>query len=147
MLRIAADGEKGDYSAHSFLDRIIALECRSRSLPKGSTARCEMPKDGMDEFGQRWGDQLKAPINFMEPMLTTFSDSSCFIYNKLDMAEDTALKTYQFRKLLLKRPRQDTAYMVTIVTVTNLKMMKKVCIKCTQRALTSACPLENIFGC
>jgi hypothetical protein len=116
MFKIAADGEQGAYSVHGFLDRIIALERRSRALPKGSLARSDMKKelvgmlkDGLDEFGQRWVNQFKAPINYMESMLENFSDSSYFTmsYNKLDTAEDTAHRTYQFRKFLLKRPRQD----------------------------------------
>ena len=42
----------------------------------------------------------------MEPMNTTFADANCFIYNKLDIAEDTAKKTYQFRKLLLPKNKK-----------------------------------------
>ena len=78
----------------------------------GSEARVEATSElvdilleGLDEFGRRWADQFKKPINFMEPLLTTFSDSSCFIYNKLDTTEDTAEKTFQFRKILFRKPK------------------------------------------
>ena len=48
-------------------------------------------------------DQFKLPMNYVEPMNTSFADANCFIYNKLDIAEDTAKKTFQFRKLLLPK--------------------------------------------
>ena len=111
LLKIASPNEQDGYTVTGFFDRLIRLERRSRALPKGSVARkdarselVELMLAGLDEFGERWANQFKTPMNYMEPMITTFSDSNCFVYNKLDIAEDTAAKTYQFRKLLLKDP-------------------------------------------
>ena len=110
ILGLATSADSDGFTATGFFDRIIALERRSRALPKGSAARqdaqeefVELMLDGLDEFGERWVDQFKAPVNYLEPMLTSFSDGNCFIYNKLDTAENTTDKTYQFRNILLKK--------------------------------------------
>lgn len=117
MLKLASPSDRGIYTAAGFFDRIIMLERRSRALPKGSVARhdaraelVEIMLAGLDEFGERWVNQFKQPMNYSEPMITTFSDSNCFIFNKLDIAEDTAKKTYQFRKLLLKKDSSSSIY-------------------------------------
>ena len=64
----------------------------------------DLLKEGLDEFGKRWVNQFRAPVNYLEPLYTCFSDSNCFVYNKLDTAEDTANKVYQFRNVLTKEP-------------------------------------------
>lgn len=60
MLSLASDSDRDGYTVVGFMDRIIALERRSRALPKGSNARLqaeeefvEMLRDGLDEFGER----------------------------------------------------------------------------------------------
>ena len=115
LLGLASPNDRDGYTAAGFMDRIIALERRSRALPKGSEARADAQEefvdlllDGLDEFGERWVDQFKAPVNYMDPIITTFSDENCFIYNRLDTAEDTAQKTFQFRKLLLPKKRKSS---------------------------------------
>ena len=110
LLKIAKSSDTGTYSSNGFMDRIISLERRSRALPKGSVARqnareelVQAFKDGLDEFGDRWVNQFKRPVNYMEPMLDTFSDANCFIFNTLDTLEDTADKVFQFRHVLMKK--------------------------------------------
>ena len=111
LLKIANLTDRDGYTARGFLTRIITLERRSRALPAESEvillARQEVEdllKEGLDEFGKRWVNQFKAPVNYLEPLYTSFSDSNCFVYNKLDTAEDTANKVYQFRNVLNKEP-------------------------------------------
>ena len=110
VLGLASNLDRDGYTAVGFMDRIIALERRSRALPKGSQARqdaqeeyVELMLDGLDEFGERWADQFKAPVNYTEDMISSFSDADCFIYNRLDTAEDTTEKTHQFINILLKK--------------------------------------------
>ena len=110
LLKIAKSSDTGTYTSNGFMDRIISLERRSRALPKASVARqnareelVQAFKDGLDEFGERWANQFKRPVNYMEPMLDTFSDANRFIFNTLDTLEDTAGKVFQFQHVLMKK--------------------------------------------
>ena len=110
LLKIAKNSDIGTYTSNGFMDRIISLERRSRALPKGSVARhhareelVQAFKDGLDEFGERWVNQFKRPVNYMEPMLDTFSDANCFIFKTWDTLEDTANSVFQFRHVLMKK--------------------------------------------
>ena len=77
---LASDADRGGFTVNGFMDRIIALERRSRALLKGSDARSDAKQElvdilleGLDQFGRRWADQFKRPVNYMEPLLTSFS--------------------------------------------------------------------------
>lgn len=110
LLKLAKSSDTGTYTSNGFMDRIISLERRTRALPNGSVARqsareelVQAFKDGLDEFGERRVNQFKKPVNYMEPMLDTFSDANFFIFNTLDTLEDTADKVFQFRHVLMKK--------------------------------------------
>ena len=110
MLHLAKSTDRDNFTAAGFMERIIELERRSRALPEGSVARDSVEeelvailKEGLNEFGKRWADQFKVPVNYMEPMAEDFSHTNCSIYNRLDTAEDTANKVFQFRHVLKKK--------------------------------------------
>jgi hypothetical protein len=63
LLKLAKDGESCDdpFTCSGFMDKIIRLERRSHSLPKGSPARSRAVQNmadalnaGLKEFGSRW---------------------------------------------------------------------------------------------
>ena len=104
LLQLASVAEAGEQTVTSFIGRIIGLERRSRALPAGSVQRqlarsnyAEAYYACLKECGARWAGQWKTPVNFTEPMFTTFSSTSCFFNHTLDHLESVANQLYQLR--------------------------------------------------
>ena len=104
LLQLASAGETGEQTVTSFINRIIGLERRSRALPVGSVQR-QLARSNyadayyacLEECGARWAGQWKTPVNFTEPMFTTFSSTSCFFNHTLDHLESVAKQLYELR--------------------------------------------------
>ena len=100
LLKLARVGESGDAltTCTGFMNKILRLERRSQSLPKGTPARrravdnvVAVFKQGLKEFGHRWAKQWTKPVNYTEPLITSFADKHCFVmlrFEKLDQVAD-----------------------------------------------------------
>ena len=109
LLRVARDGESEDSvtTCTGFMNKIITLERRSRGIPKRTPARrqavqnmIDVMNQGLKEFGSRWADQFVKPVNYMEPLITSFADKHCFVMLRFDELDKVADDLHGLAKVL-----------------------------------------------
>ena len=109
ILKLARTGDDEDDCTTSagFMEKIISIEKRSKSLPKGSTAReqavqnvVEVMLRGLKEFGENWASQWIKPVSYNEALNSNFAGRGCFVWKDIDEIVKVANQLHEYRKVL-----------------------------------------------
>jgi len=109
ILKLARTGDDEDDCTTSagFMEKIISIERRSKSLPKGSAAReqavqnvVEVMLRGLKEFGENWASQWIKPVSYNEALNSSFAGRGCFVWKDIDQIVKVANQLHEYRKVL-----------------------------------------------
>jgi hypothetical protein len=109
ILKLARTGDDEDDCTTSagFMEKIISIERRSKSLPKGSAAReqavqnvVEVMLRGLKEFGENWASQWIKPVSYNEALNSNFAGRGCFVWKDIDEIVKVANQLHEYRKVL-----------------------------------------------
>ena len=103
----SSDDEDDCTTCAGFIEKIISLERRSKSMPKGSQARKQALQNvvdvmmrGLKEFGENWASQWIKPVSYNENLSTKFASQSCFVWKDIDKIVKVADQMYDYKEVL-----------------------------------------------